>query len=68
MLILNRQNIKKPIEVKMTNLNKQIFKFKEDKSVWTTVSNANVDLSTYNIVWHYTETPVDNRASSNYFC
>ncbi len=60
MLILNRQNIKKPIEVKMINLNKQIPKFKEDKSLWTTVSNVNV-------VWHYTATPVDNRASLNYF-
>lgn len=60
MLILNRQNIKKPIEVKMINLNKQIPKFKEDKSLWTTVSNVNV-------VWHYTATPADNRASLNYF-
>ena len=61
MLILNRQNIKKPIEVKMTNLNKQIFKFKKDTGVWTTVSNVNV-------VWHYTATPVNSRASLDYFC
>lgn len=67
MLILNRQNIKKPIEVKMTNLNKEILRFKKDKGVWTTVSNANVVSSTYNVVWHYTATPADNRASLDYF-